>query len=695
MSDQKLEALAEAAGLAIEWVDADGNSQRVEPDALRTVIDKLGYRAETTAQIEDAIKELRSQDGDNELPPLITTDHGKPVDLSAHFRPDAPFELIQEDGTRLSARLDHHGQLPGFANAGYQQLYIGERELTIAVAPPKAPSVHELTGRSRAWGVGVQLYSLRRNGDGGLGDTQSLEAVIQTAAQAGADAVAISPLHAMFSGDTHRYSPYSPSSRLFHNVLHSAPGSILGEGAVQAALTSAGLAPEFARLEQLDLIDWPSAAAAKLKLLRALYGAFRQGNNPLQQDFIGFRHNSGEALENHCRFEAIHAARAGQHGQYDWRQWPEGLRKPDSSEIARFAQENADEIGFHAFCQWLITRGLERAQASARNAGMGIGLIADLAVGADGGGSQAWSRQEELLPGLSVGAPPDILNRSGQSWGISAFSPTGLKRHGFRAFIEMLRANFAHAGGMRIDHVMGLYRLWVMPQGADPLDGAYLHYPLQDMLRLLTLEAARHRGIVLGEDLGTVPDGFRDELIARGILGMRIMLFEQDHDKSHFWPPRQWDRNALATTTTHDLPTINGWWHGNDIDWRAKIGHSSEETRVHDHEHRARERAGIAEAFEEQGLLDGHADVTTDEVVDAAVSFIGRTPAPLALLPVEDALGLKEQANLPGDVDKHPNWRRRWPLQSDELLKGEAPQRRMQLLDAARRQSESEESGTR
>ncbi|HCL75914.1 MAG TPA: 4-alpha-glucanotransferase, partial [Pseudomonas sp.] len=234
-----------------------------------------------------------------------------------------------------------------------------------------------------------------------------------------------------------------------------------------------------------------------------------------------------------------------------WRQWPERYRTPENPAVQRFAEENADEVSFYAFCQWLIARGLERAQAAARGAGMAIGLISDLAVGADGGGSQAWSRQDEVLAALSVGAPPDILNRNGQSWGIAAFSPWGLKAHGYRAFIEMLRANLAHAGGMRIDHVMGLMRLWVTPVGAGPEHGAYLNYPFDDMLRLLTLEAWRHNAVILGEDLGTVPEGLREKLVARRILGMRVLLFERDGN-ARFRPTSEWSSDALATTTTHD-----------------------------------------------------------------------------------------------------------------------------------------------
>src|SRR5690606_34754428 len=285
-----------------------------------------------------------------------------------------------------------------------------------------------------------------------------------------------------------------------------------------------------------------------------------------------------QALENHCRFEALHATLLDSDGHpQHWRDWPEQYRDPNGAEVDRFAREQAHEVSYHAFCQWLIARGLERAQIAARSAGMKIGLISDLAVGADGGGSQAWSRQEEVLATLSVGAPPDILNRAGQNWGICAFSPWGLKANGYRAFIEMVRANLAHAGGMRIDHVMGLMRLWVIPAGEGPENGAYLNYPFDDLLRLLTLEASRHNAVILGEDLGTVPEGLREKLAARNILGMRVLLVEQGDGR--FTPAPQWSAHALASTPTHDLPTLACWWKGRDIDWRIRAGHGGEEDR--------------------------------------------------------------------------------------------------------------------
>ncbi|WP_223461120.1 MULTISPECIES: 4-alpha-glucanotransferase [unclassified Pseudomonas] len=687
MSDAQLEILASRAGLAVDWIDANGRPQKVAPSVLRNVLTGLGHPAGSAQEIDASLLELQAAQQTHHLPPLITADVGTGLDLARFFEPGTPCEIHLEDGSRLNLKLDANAVLPGLVPVGYQQVSIDGQSFTLAVAPARCYSVADAVDNPipRAWGLSVQLYGLRRPGDGGFGDTLALEDLARVAGERGAEALAISPLHAMFSSDTQRYSPYSPSSRLFLNSLYCAPGTILGERALRTAIDATGLAIELKALEERPLIDWPAAAEAKHRLLQLLYEGFVQGEHPLHEDFSSFRHAAGEALENHCCFEAIQEARAARGELLDWRQWPEPWRNPRSAELAAFAEENAGRIGFFAFCQWLITRCLERAQTAARASGMSIGLIADLAVGADGGGSQAWSRQDQLLASLTVGAPPDILNRTGQGWGISAFSPEGLVRNGFRAFIEMLRANFAHSGGLRIDHVMGLQRLWVIPNGSPPADGAYLYYPVDDLLRLLTLESHRHQAIVLGEDLGTVPDGLREKLIARSILGMRVLLFEQDN--THFKPILDWPDNALATTSTHDLPTLNGWWHGRDIDWNARLGMVDASAEIEWRQHREREREGLRRALSQDPQNFREESHETDQVLDASVRFLGHTRAPLVLLPLEDALGVEQQANLPGTIDTHPNWSRRLPGYSEALLDGADAARRLELLACARLQA--------
>jgi len=689
LSEAKLEILASRAGLAVDWIDANGRPQHVQPDALRAVLKGLGHPADTDAEIEASLVELEQAQQSKHLPPLLTVDSGASLDLARYFEPDTLCRVHLEQGETLELRLDGNAVLPGVIALGYHQVQINDQTFTLAVAPTHCYSVAEAVDSqpARAWGISAQLYGLRRLNDGGFGDTLALEHLARAAAERGADALAISPMHAMFSADPQRYSPYSPSSRLFLNSLYASPACILGEREVRNAIEALGIADQLHDLEQLDLIDWPAAAQAKQRLLRALYEDFRHGHHPQHADFLSFRQTGGEALENHCRFEAVQAMRAAAGENLDWRHWPAEWRTPQSPALAKFAEEHREEVGFYAFAQWLIARCLERAQQAARGSGMGVGLIADLAVGADGGGSQAWSRQDELLANLTVGAPPDILNRAGQGWGISAFSPEGLKRHGFRAFIEMLRANFAHAGGLRIDHVMGLQRLWVIPMDASPKEGAYLYYPVDDMLRLLALESHRHQAIVLGEDLGTVPDGLREKLIGRSILGMRVLLFEQGHD-GQFKPILDWPDNALATTSTHDLPTLNGWWHSRDIDWNIQLGLIDAPTVEQWSEHRLRERQALRQALSQdpQNFVDEIRN-ETDHMIDASVRYLGHTRAPLVLLPLEDALGIEEQANLPGTTDTHPNWRRRLPGEAASLLDNADAARRLELLAVARNQA--------
>ncbi|MDH4567577.1 4-alpha-glucanotransferase [Pseudomonas sp. BN414] len=665
MSDVQLAELANAAGLQLDWVDSNGQAQRVSPEVQRGLLEAMGYAAQSPQQIAGSLAGVRERQQAARLGPLIVLDQGERLSLAGIGRPGQGYQLRLDDGRLSEGRLDADCCLNAPDACGYHPLLIGDSELCLAVAPPACPSVRELVGHEHAWGLTAQLYALRRAGDGGLGDTRAVENLACSAGRRGADALAISPVHAMFSANGEQYGPYSPSSRLHFNVLHAAPASVLGDAALARALAATGLGAEYARLESLPLLDWPALSRARMAVLRQLYQQFEEEQGALRHDFERFREQAGDALLLHCRFEALHGHMLASGASGDWRCWPEHLRNPTHSAVQRFAREHARDVEFHAFAQWLVVRGLERAQIAAIGAGMGIGLIADLAVGADCAGSQAWACQEQLLASVTVGAPPDVLNRSGQNWGVWAFSPLGLKEHGYQAFIQMLRASFGCAGGVRIDHVMGLQRLWVIPEGADPGSGAYLRFPLQDLLRLISLEAWRSQGLVIGEDLGTVPDGLQKELARRNILGMRVLLFE--HADGAFALPCDWPHDALATTTTHDLPTLQGWFQGQDISWRLKAGHSDMETTRNDFEVRQQECKALTAALRVEGHLSPH-EHDIEHCVQACIGYVAETPAPLVLVPLEDLLGESEQPNLPGPGDLHPNWRRRLPVAAAELL---------------------------
>jgi len=707
--DQLLQRLAEAAGVAIHWSDYRGQPQQVGSESLRRILKALGLRCDTEAEATASLQKVEAERADPQLPPLITAIAGEPtlVPDSIVPRPGAKLRLQLEDGSKrelTTVPADHgHAFLPAIAETGYHQLKLADREITIAVAPHRAFGIGDLQANRhagtkidvephRCWGLAAQLYSLRRAGDGGIGDFTALADLAQRAAKQGADAIAVSPVHALFAADIQRYGPYAPSSRLFLNVLHADPAFAFGEAALQAVIAELDLAAELQRLEALPLIDWPAAAALRYRVLRALFDRhaadelLTKKGGDAAESFAEFRKLGGQALEDHARFEALHAQRFGADPQqWNWRTWPEDLRDPRSASVAQFATQNAIEVSFHIFLQWLADRGLAAAQTAARDAGMAIGLIGDLAVGTDGGGSHSWSHQQDVLVGLSVGAPPDLLNGVGQNWGLTAFSPRGLREHGYAPFIAMLRASLRNAGGLRIDHVLGLGRLWLVPEGAAASEGAYLHYPLRDLLRLIALESWRHRAVIVGEDLGTVPEGFRDQLDGAGVMGMRVLWFERQHEL--FIEPSRWSATAMATPTTHDLPTIAGWWRGRDIDWRVKLAQlPPDATEASERDLRARERQALWAAFEYAQVAQGAqpSSIQTDAVIDAALKFVARTPAPLVIVPIEDILGLDEQPNLPGTIDEHPNWRRRLPETAEKLLQAPAAIARLQSLCAER-----------
>jgi 4-alpha-glucanotransferase len=303
----------------------------------------------------------------------------------------------------------------------------------------------------------------------------------------------------------------------------------------------------------------------------------------------------------------------------------------------------------------------------------------------DPAGSHAWSRQSDVLGGLSIGSPPDLFNPRGQDWGLTGFSPRALTNAGFAPFLATVRAAMRHTGGVRIDHAMSLTRLWLIPHGGTPADGAYLSYPLVDMLRLLALESHRHQAIVVGEDLGTVPEGFRETLETAGVHGMRVMWFERSG--RDYAPPTTWDTSAVAMTSTHDLATVAGWWHGSDISTRASCGRLGVGEREEDlYSERADDRAALWDAFVAAGVVKGQPPPPeeTPPVVDAALAFVARTESPLCLLPIEDVLGKEQQPNLPGTQDEHPNWRHRLDIAAESLLDSPQVAARVENLAAAR-----------
>lgn len=684
MTDEAVQALARRAGIALRWRDYADKPHRVSIETARRILGALGLPCSTAADIAHSERQLES----SAMPPLITAPVGAPIDVPIRAdQPPASARIVTEDGAtmKITVRPGPKGaQLSGVGRLGYHILELGKNCVTLAVAPPRCLTIADVAPNERLWGLAVQAYGLRSPGDCGIGDMAGVIALARQAAELKADALALSPMHALFTADPHVFSPYSPSSRLFYNSLHADPRPLFGGDRVQKAAAAIGALAAGTEWTDRPLINWPQSANLKVSIFRRLFEDFAStdlasGATPLATDFRKFCDRGGALLHDHAVFEALHAKRlAGGTSASSWREWPARWRTPNNATVKQFARDNGKEVLFHCFLQWIADRSLATAQQAALQAGMRIGLIADLAVGMRCDGSHAWTSPQEILTELEIGAPPDLYNRRGQNWGVTTYSPRALVGGGFASFIATLRAAMRHAGGVRVDHAMGLLRLWVIPRGADPHEGAYLTYPIDDLLRLTALESHRHAAIVIGEDLGTVPAGFRERLSQAGAGGMRVLWFERR--RGRFLPPQDWTADAVAMTSTHDLPTIAGWWRGHDIDTREQLDLAP--SLVEEKVSRQHDRQSLWRSFREAKAADGDMPPAGEpgRAVAAALKFVAQTRSDLALVPLEDVLGLEDQPNLPGTIDEHPNWRHRYPAAAADLLSHPESRRRIEPL---------------
>lgn len=658
---EQLHALAHACGVSRDWTDVEGRQQRVADDALAALLAALGHDTGNEAQIARSLAAARGRRSG--LPAMLVADAGASIPLSIAAN---RAEITGEDGITRPLAVSGN-KLQVTAQPGYYDLVLDGHALKLAVAPPACPLPAQ--DRRRPWGVSLQIPSLRNEQPTLFGTFADLAEAARALGAAGGDALAINPVHALFPGHGANFSPYSPSSRLFLN-------GAMGDPAL------AGLPPLPPASAAGELIDWPAAMPQRLSELRATFAALdpaRRAAIAAEGDAMLHRHALFDALDCHFRPQGAHG----------WQDWPAAFHDPQGAAARSFAAEHAEEVAFHLFVQWLARQGLEAAQAAARDAGMAIGLVADLAVGVDPSGSDAWSLRHAMLDGLTIGAPPDPLGPLGQNWSITGFSPDGLRDTGYAPWIAMIRAGLSVGGGLRIDHAFGLARVWVIPEGGATGDGAYLAYPFEDLVRLVTLEAHRAKALVIAEDLGTAPYGFTQAVTDRQMLGMRVLWFERAADHG-FIGAQDYEPLSTAMSGTHDTVTVAGWWRGRDLDWAEELGRLPENI-----------GRSEAEAIREwdRGLLwstlNHHAPRPAPDdpepVVDAVIGHIARTPSCLALVSLEDMVGLEEQPNLPGTVDVYPNWRRRMAMPTAQLLEAPEVQRRCAILRQARQGLESPE----
>lgn len=592
--------------------------------------------------------------------------------LEGAFRPDE-LEVRARRSVPAGERLRLALPLPAVAVTGYHEYTVapaagGEAAAMPLIVAPARCHQPALGADARCWGLALQLYGLRSRGDWGVGDFGALGRVAEALGAAGAAFIGLGPLHALFRDAPERCSPYSPNSRLFLNTLYidvEAVEEVRGDSELRQRLADPAFQARLRQARAAGLVDYPEAAALKLAILRRAFAAFRReaaAESARARAWLRFREEGGEALERFALFEAMRAHRAG-----------EAVPAPGSAAALAFAAAHREEIDFAVYLQWLADEQLGAAAGRGRRAGLGLGFYCDLALGADAGGADVWSWPQLFATGAGIGAPPDAFSPQGQDWGLPPPIPRRLREAAYRPFIAALRAAMRHAGALRIDHVMGLERLFWVPAGEPPAAGAYVRYPADDLFAILALESERNRCLVIGEDLGTVPEALRARLAGAGILSCRPLLFEKDADGA-FRPPADYPRQALASVSTHDLPTLAGFWRGSDIEARARLGlfadPAGQEAAVVG---RAQERARLLIALQREGLLPAGSGVhpiafpVMDAVLAGAVHrWLARTPALLLAVQAEDLFGVEEQANLPGAADGAPNWRRRLPVEVED-----------------------------
>ena len=694
-NESALTQLAERLGIESEFVNAKGQTVRIAAETTRELLAVLGHDATEAAA---ALEQLDREEWLRPLPPiLVAPDHAGPPTIELVLPADSEtvtWHLTTEDGEQRSGRVefkhleliagrDLDGQslerrrlvLEGNLPWGYHHLTMapGGASMTLVVTPGRCWLPDSLVAGQRMWGIAAQLYLLRTETDWGIGDYTSLSELVTIAASNGAGVIGLNPLHAMFPDNPEHASPYSPASRLLLNILNI---DVMAIPELRDCPETRDLIASPAFRQRIDacraqsLIDYRTVAELKLLALESLFNECHAAFAPSRADaFAAFRQELGAVLEQNCLFLALREHFAARDpARANWHDWPEEYQRPDSSAVRQFKRRNQHRLDFLAWLQWLADQQLGEAAAIAAEQGMDVGLYRDLALGADRAGAETWANAAAVVAGASIGVPPDIGNPAGQNWGLPPFHPAALRREAYRSFIELIRANMRHAGGLRIDHVMGLQHLYWVPEGKPPTDGAYVRYPTEDLIGILALESHRQRCLVVGEDLGTVPEGFREQMAAANILSYRVLFFEQEAATGVFMPPETYPRLALAVAGSHDLPTLRGWWEKRDLELKEQLSLFPHPDDAADH-HRARERdrTRLLEALRSEGLLDsGEQPVRLSEAVHA---WLARTPSMLAMAQIDDLMGEAEPVNVPATSTEHPNWRRRLGMTLEELAR--------------------------
>jgi 4-alpha-glucanotransferase len=694
--------LAEIVGFHSHYTGAFGE-QVITPDSSkRSLLEAMGFNTDDVA-LKKSIFLLNQKQWLNILPAVHIAkleqekQHTIKISLPTNDISEVNWHIETESGDKLFnaipiVDLKHLGTasinetqyaqyelpLPKLIQ-GYHKLTVrmGDSQATCSLifAPKECYNPQEASAK-KVWGYTAQLYSLRSKNNWGIGDFSDLYELVNQASNQQASLIGLNPLHPLYQQNPAHRSPYSPSSRSFLNPLYidftKVPNFEHCE-LVQETIKSKAFKESINHARASDLIDYPGVAKLKYGiaelLFKDLYDNQHDVCNTMLIAFNEFKKTMGEDLFTLSTFDALNEYfNLDEKDVYGWTDWPKEFHNPDSDDVKKFQQAHSLRIDYFCFLQWIAHTQLKMVSERTKEKGMAIGLYLDLAVGCDGAGVDVWSDKNLYVAGASIGAPPDGMNLLGQNWGLTPLSPVELQKQGYQPLAKALRSNMQYAGALRIDHILGLMRqYWVAP-GLDAKDGVYISFPLDDILRIIALESCRNNCVVIGEDLGNVPEGFSAVIQNAGLLSFKVMFFER-WESGLFKRPDQFPSQSIVTIATHDTPTLTGWWQGRDLEWRQQLDLYPDEAAGHaDRDARHTERENLMAALEDLDVIDmdnapqkSPAKMNT-ELSMAVQKYLAAADSHIQLIPLEDMLEMPEQVNIPGTIDQHPNWLQKLPV---------------------------------
>ncbi|MGN1078726.1 MAG: 4-alpha-glucanotransferase [Alphaproteobacteria bacterium] len=708
---QTVDILAEKAGILPEF-EADGGIYTTSFETKKALLDALGFPVKTAKEAQESLQTVLEKPYKTALPPVTVISAEKKIAevtvtfAAGHESEPLSFEIIQENGEIVSGQkktadlpvtdslviketeYEHRRltiDLP--AQTGYHTLRVSGaalpdqgREMALIVVPEKCYMPETMRQGAKPWGFPLQLYALRSKRNWGIGDFSDLKEMAGVAKSFGADIIGINPINVAFMAKPETASPYYSSCRLFLNPLYidvTAVPEAEKCAALQKYMQSKPFADALKKVRTERLVDYKAVAKLKKKAFELLFDDFKNAADDRRASFKSFCEKGGRDLQTAALYQALADYFVGKKKSFGFKSWGKQYASPDTPASLKFAEEQAEKITYYKYLFWLADEQFQAASAESINQGLAVGLYQDLAVGVAGESAETWGNQELFALGLSIGSPPDMFNANGQEWGVAPMRPDVMRDEAYASYRKVLTANMKRAGAVRIDHVMGLARLFCIPQGEK---GAYLRYNVNDLIGIVALESHRNKCLVVGEDLGVVPSYFREILEKAGILSFRVFRYEQTNE-GHYKPLNVYPKTALVAAGTHDMPTLTGFWSGADIETAKEIGLMGDDGRYEQAQAlRMKDRYAMVETLASRGLWFVSPEAFDEEIsgrkvpfrlMEVLYSYLASAPCCLLLVQLEDILGQAEQMNVPGTNQEYPNWRCKLPKMIENLYNDE------------------------